>query len=88
MQKLAEDLENDYTKRGNFYPKMIVEEPGKDPRANGSGSKRYGKLAQGAGVGGARHIHPIPSEQSKDTAPSDIPRGESTGADGSLGHAN
>jgi hypothetical protein len=79
--------QDEITKAGPS-PQECVEEPGKDPRANGSGSKRYGKLAQGAGVRGARHIHPIPSEQSKDTAPSDKPRGESTGADGSLGHAN
>jgi hypothetical protein len=88
MSDLDMGLGQDEITKAGPSPQECVEEPGKDPRANGSGSKRYGKLAQGAGVRGARHIHPIPSEQSKDTAPSDKPRGESTGADGSLGHAN
>jgi hypothetical protein len=65
-----------------------VEEPGKDPRANDSGSKRCGKIAQGAGARGARHIHSMPPEQYTDAAPSNVSRGESIGADNFLGHAN
>jgi hypothetical protein len=38
----------------------VVEEPGKDPRANDSESKRCGKIAQGASARGARHIHSMP----------------------------
>jgi hypothetical protein len=69
-------------------PQECVEEPGKDPRANDSGSKRCGKIAQGAGARGARHIHSMPPEQYKDAAPSNVSRGESIGADSFLGHAN
>jgi hypothetical protein len=69
-------------------PQECVEEPGKDPRANDSGSKRCGKIAQGASARGARHIHSMPPEQYKDAAPSDVSRGESTGADRSLEHTD
>jgi hypothetical protein len=63
---------------------VSVEEPGKDPRVNDSGSKRCGKIAQSASARGARHIHSMPAEQYKDAATSDV----STGADSSLEHAD
>jgi hypothetical protein len=61
-----------------------VEEPGKDPRANESGSKVCGKIAQGASARAARYIHPIPAKQYDGVAPSILP----TGADSSLKHAD
>jgi hypothetical protein len=61
-----------------------VEQPGKDPRANESGSKGCGKIAQGASARAARHIHPIPTKQYDGVAPSTL----LTGADISLEHAD
>jgi hypothetical protein len=63
---------------------ICVEEPGKDPRANESGSKGCGKIAQGASAQAARHIHPMPANQYDGAAPSILP----TGADSSLEHAD
>jgi hypothetical protein len=62
----------------------FVEQPGKDPRANESGSKGCGKIAQGASARAARHIHPIPANQYDGVAPSISP----TGAESSLEHAD
>jgi hypothetical protein len=47
-----------------------VEQPGKDPRANESGSKGCGKIARGAIARAARHIHPVPAKQYDGVAPS------------------
>jgi hypothetical protein len=65
-------------------PQECVEQPGKDPHANESGSKGCGKIAQGASARAARHIHPIPAKQYDGVAPSTLP----TGADSSLEHAD
>jgi hypothetical protein len=65
-------------------PAVHVEEPGKDPRANESGSKGCGKIAQGASARAARHIHSMPAKQYNDAAPSIV----STGADSSLEHVD
>jgi hypothetical protein len=61
-----------------------VEQPGKDPRANESGSKGCRKIARGASARAARHIHPIPAKQYDGVAPSISP----TGADSSIEHAD
>jgi hypothetical protein len=61
-----------------------VEQPGKDPRANESGSKGCGKIARGASARAARHIHPIPTKQYDGVASSLSP----TRADSSLEHAD
>jgi hypothetical protein len=65
-------------------PQECVEEPGKDPRANGRGSKRCGTLAQGAGARRARPVNPMTSEQIMDGTPSGRLREGSAGAGGSL----
>jgi hypothetical protein len=40
-------------------PQECVEQPGKDPRANESGSKGCGNIARGASAREARHVHLI-----------------------------
>jgi hypothetical protein len=61
-----------------------VEQPGKDPRANESGSKGCRKIARGASARAARRIHPIPAKQYDGVAPSTSP----TRTDSSLEHAD
>jgi hypothetical protein len=62
MSDLDMGLGQDEINEAGPSPQECVEEYGKDPRANDSGSKRCGKIAQGAGARGARHIHSMPPE--------------------------
>jgi hypothetical protein len=82
------DRESDLARYGDVWSMVSlvrsVEEPGKDPRANESGSKGCGKIAQGASARAARHIHSVPAKQYNDAAPSIV----STGEDSSREHAD
>jgi hypothetical protein len=84
MSDLDMGLGQDEMTKVGPSPQECVEKPGKDPRANDSGSKRYGTVAQGAGARRARPVHLTLSEQTNDATPSGRPSEESTGAGGSL----
>jgi hypothetical protein len=70
MSDLDMGLGQDEMTKAGPSPQACVEEPGKDPRANDHGSKRYGTLAQGAGARRARPVHPMPSEHTTYATPS------------------
>jgi hypothetical protein len=84
MSDLDMGLDQDEMTKAGPSPQECVEEPGKDPRANDRGSKRYGTLAQGEGARRARPIHPMTSEQITDVTALGRPSEGSTGAGGSL----
>jgi hypothetical protein len=84
MSDLYMGLGQDEITKTGPSPQECVEQPGKDPRANESGSKGCRKIARGASARAARHIHPIPAKQYDGVAPSISP----TRADSSLEHAD
>jgi hypothetical protein len=57
MSDLDMGLGQDEMTKAGPSPQECVEEPGKDSRANDSGSKRYGTVAQGAGARRAPPVH-------------------------------
>jgi hypothetical protein len=69
MSDLDMGLGQDEMTKAGPSPQQCVEKPGKDPRANDSGSKIYRTVAQGAGARGARPTQPMFSEQTNDATP-------------------